>query len=609
MIALQTQGSETPAPPEIEYEKRLTARKQAAARETARHIRLGNARLGFAAAAAAGIWWAIASGYSGWPYLICGALAILIALFVAGDRLSRRMRFAARGVKYYERALDRMRHRRNEDGETGERFIDVQHPYAVDLDVFGKHSLFQFLSTCRTRAGENLLARWLLAPAGVEEIASRHDAVDDLRDRLDLREDLAVTGEDFRSGVQPEALAAWAVAAPVSIPKTLRYVAAAFSAVGLALLVWWTLTLFSDPRLRIAIIIVALLEGSVFVRWRNTVNGIAAASEEPGRDLALLSAVLARLEREPFEAARLRRYHEALNGPLKASQAIARLNRLMELLASRDTWFIRIFGPLILWTTQVSFAVELWRQRYGHAIPLWLEAVAQFEAIGSLAALRFEHPEDVFPHIEIGGALLSADALIHPLLAGGVANDVSAGGMGDSAGDAALLIVSGSNMSGKSTLLRTVGLNAVLALAGAPVRARRMRISTLSIGASIRTSDSLEGGISRFYAEILRIRQILDLPAPVLFLLDELLAGTNSHDRRIGADAIFRALLERGGVGFATTHDLALSAIADELPNAANVHFEDHIEDGRMQFDFRMRPGAVTRSNALELMRSVGLKV
>jgi DNA mismatch repair ATPase MutS len=172
-----------------------------------------------------------------------------------------------------------------------------------------------------------------------------------------------------------------------------------------------------------------------------------------------------------------------------------------------------------------------------------------------------------------------------------------------------LLIVSGSNMSGKSTLLRTIGTNAVLALAGAPVRAASMRLCPLNIGASIRTSDSLDGGVSRFYAEILRIRQILELSPPGLFLLDELLAGTNSHDRRIGAEAILRGLVERGSMGLATTHDLALSAIGEELSQSANVHFEDTVADGKIHFDYQMRPGVVTRSNALELMRSIGLPV
>jgi DNA mismatch repair ATPase MutS len=175
------------------------------------------------------------------------------------------------------------------------------------------------------------------------------------------------------------------------------------------------------------------------------------------------------------------------------------------------------------------------------------------------------------------------------------------------------MVVSGSNMSGKSTLLRTLGVNAVLAQAGAPVRARRLRLSPLAVGASILVTDSLQNGVSRFYAEILRLRQILDAtggPLPVLFLVDEFLHGTNSHDRRIGAEALVRGLVERGAAGLITTHDLALAEIVDTLgARAANVHFEDHIEDGRIRFDYVMRPGVVRKSNAIELMRSVGLEI
>jgi DNA mismatch repair ATPase MutS len=176
-----------------------------------------------------------------------------------------------------------------------------------------------------------------------------------------------------------------------------------------------------------------------------------------------------------------------------------------------------------------------------------------------------------------------------------------------------VLVVSGSNMSGKSTLLRTLGISAVLAQAGAPVRARRLRMSCLAVGASILITDSLQGGVSRFYAEILRLRQILDLTAgtlPVLFLIDEFLHGTNSHDRRIGAEALVRGLVERGTIGLITTHDLALADIVQVLgERAANVHFEDQIENGQIRFDYALRTGVVRKSNAIELMRSVGLEI
>jgi len=207
------------------------------------------------------------------------------------------------------------------------------------------------------------------------------------------------------------------------------------------------------------------------------------------------------------------------------------------------------------------------------------------------------------------GQCFEAEGVAHPLIPDdrAVRNDLAIGG------DLRIVVVSGSNMSGKSTLLRTVGVNTVLAQMGAPVRARRMRLSPLAVGASIRLNDSLHEGRSRFYAEILRLRQILDLTAgrlPVLFLVDEFMHGTNSHDRRIGAEAMARGLVRRGAIGLITTHDLALAAIADELgPKAANVHFEDSVENGEIHFDYRMRPGVVRKSNAVELMRSVGLEV
>jgi DNA mismatch repair ATPase MutS len=207
------------------------------------------------------------------------------------------------------------------------------------------------------------------------------------------------------------------------------------------------------------------------------------------------------------------------------------------------------------------------------------------------------------------GPCFAGEGLGHPLLAEEtlVRNDVVLGT------EARVLVVSGSNMSGKSTLLRTVGVNAVLAQAGAPVTARRLRLSALQAGASIRIVDSLREGTSRFYAEITRLRAIVDMTGgaePVLFLIDELLHGTNSHDRELGAEAIVRGLVERGAIGLVTTHDLALTRIVAGLaPRGANVHFEDHLEEGRMSFDYRLRRGAVEKSNALELMRSVGLDV
>jgi DNA mismatch repair ATPase MutS len=281
----------------------------------------------------------------------------------------------------------------------------------------------------------------------------------------------------------------------------------------------------------------------------------------------------------------------------------------MERLDSRDHVVVRVLEPFLLFTMHAAWGVENWRRHCGPAVRRWLTATGEIEALCAFAGYAFDHPDDPFPEFVEGTASLEAEGVCHPLIPAeqAIRNDVRLGSAPQ------VLMVSGSNMSGKSTLLRTLGINVVLAQAGAPVRARRLRLTPLAVGASIRLSDSLQGGVSRFYAEILRIRQILDATAgalPVLFLIDEFLAGTNSHDRRIGADALVRGLVDRGAIGLVTTHDLALADIAGSLgARAANVHFEDHVEDGKIRFDYVMRPGVVQKSNALELMRSVGLEI
>jgi DNA mismatch repair ATPase MutS len=282
---------------------------------------------------------------------------------------------------------------------------------------------------------------------------------------------------------------------------------------------------------------------------------------------------------------------------------------LIELLDSRRNLFFAPLAVLLLWTTQLAFALEKWRTRHGPAIQGWLEAVAEFEALGALATYAFENPDDPFPELIEAGPLFEGTGLGHPLLPARrcVRNDVALGS------PLRLLVVSGSNMSGKSTLLRTVGINAVLAQAGAPVRARSLRLSPLAIGATLRLQDSLQAGRSRFFAEVLRVRRLVEMaagPKPLLFLLDELFHGTNSHDRRVGAEGVVRAFVEVGAIGLITTHDLALTNIVVVLGAlAGNVHFEDHFQDGAVVFDYRMRSGIVEHSNALALMRSVGLRV
>jgi hypothetical protein len=407
------------------------------------------------------------------------------------------------------------------------------------------------------------------------------------------------------AALDPEKLASWGeepASGDLRRPRLL--------AVALAVLTLMSAVLWAANGIRAPFFIMILLNAAFMFHWRHWMAQVAASVDEAAHELALLSQVLERIERERFQTPRLRQLRGALDVQgHPVSRRIHRLNRLMELLDSSDHVLVRAIGALILWKPQILFALELWRRESGPLVRGWLAATGELEALSALANYAFEHPADPFPELVEAGPCFVGEALGHPLMpdARFVRNDVTLDG------GLQVLVISGSNMSGKSTLLRTVGVQAVMAFAGAPVRARRLRISPLSLGASIRVLDSLQGGVSRFYAEIMRLRQLVDLTAseiPLLFLLDEFLHGTNSHDRKIGAEAIVRGLVERHAIGLVTTHDLALAHIADALaPRAKNVHFEDHLENGRMTFDYTMRPGVVNKSNALELMRSIGLKV
>ncbi len=613
-----------PSDPRLVYCRLLEERRADIALRERRHRALGYGRLAAVIAAAAVVWLALAGHLSIiWITLPIAVFAVLVAIH---DRLLRILERRRRAQRFFERALARLDGKWAGTGEPGDRYLDTAHAYARDLDLFGAGSLFELLCTARTHIGEDTLARWLLAPADPATARARQEAVSELRPRVDLREDLAVLAEESRTGVDPVSLAAWGEAPGLLERGRLHAAVWALTALGVAgvsALAAYVLSLLGAVRiseaacivLRDVFLVVLAVNGTFLYRVHQRIGAVVRAAEDAAEELKLLSEVLVRLERESFHSPLLAALGASLDTEgAPPSKRIGRLNRLMELLDSRDHVLVRVAEPFVLWTTHLAFAVEAWRRHSGPVVRRWLTATGEMEALCSLASHAFEHPDDPFPEFVGDEALLEAEAIGHPLIERSrvVRNDVRMGGAGPR-----VLVVSGSNMSGKSTLLRTLGVNAVLAQAGAPVRARRLRMSPLAVGASIRVTDSLQGGVSRFYADILRLRQILDAAArpgpkgaPVLFLIDEFLHGTNSHDRLIGAEAVVRGLVERGAIGLITTHDLALADIAGELgERAANVHFEDHIEDGRMVFDYVMRPGVVRKSNAIELMRSVGLEI
>jgi hypothetical protein len=591
--------------PSEEYLRRRSQRQSDAERLEGRHRLLGYFRLAILVAGAV-LAWMILRGDALPGAILLVPVALFFALSRVHDGVLSRMEDLRRAAAYYGQGIDRMAGRWAGTGEGGGAFVQPSHPYAADLDLFGPGSLFELLCSARTHAGQETLARWLLEPAGPEEIRLRQEAVDELRGRLDLREDLALLSAGAREGVDSEPLARWAARPPLLLPGRARALLPILAATSAITLSGWA---FAGWSIIPAAVMLAA-QSAVAASWRLRVMEVVTSVERAARDLQILSQVLARLERESFSSRLLAGLHDALRtGGAPPSKRIARLGRLVELLDSRRNQVFALIAPVLLWATQLAFALEAWRSRHGSAVEGWLHAVGEIEALSSLAGYAFEHPGDPFPDVVDHGPLFEAVALGHPLIpeAGCVRNDLRLGS------DLRLLVVSGSNMSGKSTLLRSIGINAVLAQAGAPVRAVSLRLSPLHLGASIRNVDSLQDGKSRFYAEITRLKQILEISSDhhvVLYLLDELLSGTNSHDRRIGAEAVVRGLVRRGAVGLLTTHDLALSRIAEEMGSEAlNVHFEDHVESGEITFDYLLKPGVVAKGNALELMRAVGIEV
>ncbi len=599
------------------YTPRVTPHDQYAARQAARESRvvalqrrsnrLSAVRLSLGTLALAMAWMA---WYAHWftpAWIALPALAFAAAV-AAHVLAGRRLAHASRQVDFYRRGLARLEDRWAGTGERGTLFEDGQHLYTSDLDVFGEGSLFELLCAARTPMGARKLADWLRAPADLAEIQRRHREIADLAPRLDQRERIASIAVDATAAANPQALLEWSRERNDFEHPAVRWLVAGLPAALLAALICgFSLGLWAPA---IALI---LLEWGALYRFRATIGRIntAVTGAYDTGGLRTLAELLRHIEHEAFDSPSLRTLQATLSANGRpASAALDRLAWIASVAeASLGSTFVRWFlnVPLLL-PLQTARIAERWRRNHAPHVEGWLEATARFEALSSIAQYRHEHPDDPFPEILTAPATFEAYGLGHPLLPENrcVRNDLALSEAKP------VVLVSGSNMSGKSTLLRAVGLNVVLAMAGAPVRARTLRLSIMTVGASIRVSDSLREGQSRFYAEILRLRRILSIPeagTPLLFLLDELLQGTNSKDRRIGAEGLLRTLIGLGSLGLATTHDLALTEMPGLAGRARNVHFGEAIEAGQMHFDFTLREGVATRSNGLELMRAMGLRV
>jgi hypothetical protein len=594
------------------YTRGRDARAVEEKRYDAQSRRIGLVRLLVAAAiiglAAAAVWGPAPSAAA------AGAVAFvaLFAVFVViHSRVTRAEDRAAAARRFHERGLARVDDRWRDLPSMGVRFRDVEHPYADDLDIFGKASLFQRIDSTETRFGEERLAQLLSrrdATGWPDDVRARQAAVRELTSRLELRERLATLGAMLGADKpNPEPLLEWAEGAlPFPHGEPLVWLARLLPAAMIA-------TYFAAPALHVGrapVVVMAILCYAITLAIGGRVGKIAGVVLAREGGLLAYAEMFGAIERESFESALLVSIRDRCTGRgASAMHEMKALARIVGFLEARENGSFRLFiAPFLLWDINCVVALERWRLRTGARAREWFVALGELEALSSLAGYAFERANDTFPELS-EQPMLVATALGHPLISPTrrVDNDVVIEHAGR------VLIVTGSNMSGKSTLLRALGVNAVLALAGAPVRAAKLTIGPVRIATSMRVHDSLEEGVSHFYAELKKLKRVLDFAdvkgaGTVLFLLDEILHGTNSRERIIGARAIVRELVARGAMGAVSTHDLGISDLEKELDGSArNVHFEEQVAGNEMTFDYRLRDGIVTSSNALRLMRMIGI--
>jgi hypothetical protein len=559
---------------------------------------------------------------------------IFVALVIAHAVLISKEAAVEQRIGLVQRALDRV-NGKPPPTSAPVRPAPPDHPYAKDLDVFGNASLFELLDTTQTEPGETTLAAWLAGPSAPAAVAERQEAARELATLPAFREDLAVLGLRAETKGRPVApLTAWAEGAP-ALDGPLGGVSGGVSkrtlVTAAAVLVPITLLLVGLPQIvgpqalgvfRRAWVVTLIAQVIILFLLRGSIEPLLAAAASRQAPFGRYQALFAEIERQTFKAPRLVALRDAIRGASGAdgSSAMRSLESIIGYAELRHNGIIHIAAQtFLLWDLWCAVALERWRARSGRRVGAWFAALGELEAIASLGTFTFERPDHTFPEVTPGAPRFEAERLGHTLLPSTkrVTNDLTLGARPPGDGEAMsgprgmALLVTGSNMSGKSTLLRACGVAAVLAQAGAPVCAARLVMSPLAVRTSIRIDDSLERGISHFYAELERLKSIVDTADAgddVLFLLDEILHGTNSRERHIGAKAVVLHLIERGAIGAVSSHDLALADLAEESRGRIrNVHFEEIIREGRMAFDYKLKPGVVTTTNALRLMRLVGL--
>nr|WP_216619713.1 DNA mismatch repair protein MutS [Myxococcus xanthus] len=607
-VPIVSATAEPPSPHRTYTERRAAAQAELTAldRVSARYANLRT----LAFLAAAGVAGFVLAGRlpKVWWWASAAALVLYGVLAVLHHQVFRREARAKLYVTLNERGLARLGPGWHDFTERGERFLSPSHLYTPDLDVFGQGSLFQLLNETATRAGEEQLAAWLSAPASAQEVEARQGAARELAPNLDFRQDLCVDARDAsREKADPALFIQWAELGPqLNGIRWARPVAVVLPLVTLAVYVLGKFEVLPESAFWVGL----AAQLGVAVITRRPLKVMDEGVEVGERGFVRYAPIFERVEAQRFEHPRLKTLQSGLQQPGQppVSEHFKRFSRLFSFIEFKRHQFHPLIHWLTLWDIHAHFALERWREAHGKQLRQWFEALAELEALSCVAGLAHDRPDFTWPVLAPHGPCVEATALGHPLLDAPVPNDVSLPGPRHA------LLITGSNMSGKTTLMRAVGANVVLALAGAPVSAKHFRLTPLQTLTSMRVKDSLERGVSYFYAEVQRIKAVLDAAqaarGQVLFLLDEILLGTNTRERQIASREVLRLLLGTGAIGAVTTHDLSLAVLADE-PGAhvVNVHFRDHLEAGKMMFDYKLRQGVVDTTNALRVLRLAGVPV
>ena len=490
----------------------------------------------------------------------------------------------------------------------GDEFIDPLHPYTGDLDVFGKNSLFQLLDRTTTVSGKALLAAWLKEGADQQEISERHEAIKALKDQVEWRQNFQASGMHFEDPKsQIHTFIHWLNTSYTPKNPGLYKFGAYILAIAVVLAVisnfYFGLSFYYTAGL---LVVNGYVLKTILERVKNTTE----ETYESIKALKAYAALIGQIENTDFTAARLKLlYSDFKHDHFKASKAIGQLHRILDNLQARSNFFYLFFNFFLLADVHLLLQAENWKKKYHKEVDRWFDSISQFEVINSLAGFAHAHPEYVFPNISETPYQWNAKALGHPLIkqAERVSNDFAMDGKGK------VVIITGSNMSGKSTFLRTIGINTVMALMGAPVCAGAMTVAAFQVFTGMRTQDNLEESVSSFYAELKRIKQLLDMlennQVPVLFMLDEILKGTNSKDRHLGAVALVKQLGGKQAMGFVSTHDLELGELAKQRDNIDNYSFNSSIINQEIHFDYRLTQGVCKSFNASKLMEKMGIDI